>query len=425
MDPKDNNTNQDVTPETVEMDAGSQALTNAFQKAFFILKFVMVIIIAVFLFKGIFKVNPGERALVIRFGQIRDEEPLSEGLHWAWPEPISEVIIIPVKETQVLPVDLFWYFQTEREKLSGVPGPFDPMLVPGKDGYCLVRSGQEGSDTGMDYNIVHAKWQLTYSISRPDLFYKNVYCRDRAPGESFLDAAADTVEPMLESLAADSIVETMVQYSIDKAIVSDEKIPNDVKFLLQERLRKINCGISIDSVHVDGKITWPRQVNDKFEESNRAKQNSRKMVEEAHGYADKLLSEAGGKNAGIILEKLKDPNILQQERERQLSLLSGSAQEIISKAKAERTKIVKTAQANAEYYKAILPEYKKHPKLVVQKLYLDAVQEVLENADEKILIEPATEGKDRQIRIMLNRDPNLKNKKDDKDKDKNKDGQNK
>ena len=417
MDHTDNNINQDFKPDTVEMDAGSQALTNAFQKAFIILKIVMFVIIAVFLFRGIFKVNPGERALVVRFGQIRDEEPLTEGLHWAWPEPISEVIIIPVKETQVLPIDLFWYFQTEQEKLTGKMRPPGQTLTPGKDGYCLVRSGEIGTDTGMDYNIVHARWQLTYSIARPELFYKNVYCRPAEPGESFLAAAAETVNPMLESLAADAIVETMVQYSIDKAIVSDEKIPNDIKYLLQEKLRKIQCGISVDSVHVDGKITWPRQVNDKFEESNRAKQNSRKMVEEAHGYADKLLSEAGGKNTDRILEKLKDSNISQDEKELQLSLLSGTAQEKISQAKADRTKIVKTAQANAEYYKALLPEFKKRPRLVVQKLYQDAVQEVLQNADEKILIEPAANGKDRQLRVMLNRDPNIKRNKEDKNKE--------
>ena len=417
MDEKQNNITQGDLPEDVQenvaMDAGSKALTDAFQKAFTILKFVMIFIIGVFLFKGIFKVNPGERALVIRFGQIRNEEPLTEGLQWAWPEPISEVIIIPVEETQVLPIDLFWYYQSEKDKLAGRTPIPQPTLTPGRDGYCLVRSGQEGSDTGMDYNIVHAQWQLTYSIYRPDLFYKNVYCRSRLPGESFLDAAADTVEPLLTSLAADAIVETMVKYSIDKAIVSNEKIPNDVKYALQDKLYKIQCGISVDSVHLNGKITWPLQVNAKFEEANRAQQNSRKTVEEAHSEAEKMLREAGGKNAEQILAVLMDPNVSDEEKDAKFALLSGTSQEILSKARAERTTIIKNAQASAEYYKALLPEFKKRPELVVQKIYQDAVQDVLQNADEKIFIEPSAEGKDRQVRVMVNRDPNLQKKKKD------------
>jgi len=91
--------------------------------------------------------------------------------------------------------------------------------------------------------------------------------------------------------------------------------------------------------------------------------------------------------------------------------LAGAAQERIAQARAYRTKVVETAKANAEYLQKLLPEYRKRPKLVVQKIYQDAVEEVLNNADEKMIIQPTEGTKGKEIRILLNRDPTIKPKK--------------
>ena len=128
MTEKDKLQDENLAVEGVNLDAGSEALTNALQKAFNILKVVMVVIIVIFLASGFFKVNSGEKALVLRLGKLTTPEPLTEGLHWGWPAPISERIIIPVSKAQVLPIDLFWYFQTPQEELGGKPG-----RVPGCD----------------------------------------------------------------------------------------------------------------------------------------------------------------------------------------------------------------------------------------------------------------------------------------------------
>lgn len=414
---KDNIQGENSAADDVNFDAGSEALTNALQKAFNILKVIMVIIILIFLVSGFFRVESGEKALVLRLGKLMTPEPLTEGLHWTWPGPISEKIIIPVTKVQVLPMDLFWYFQTLEEKLaekrSGVAGRGGPTLVPGKDGYCLTRNDALETDEGADYNIVHAKWKINYKMSRPELFYRNVYYRDRVPGEDFLDVATETVEPMLESMAANAIVSTMVKYTIDEAIVSDSRIASEVKTILQDKLRNIRCGISIDSVDVDGKITWPRQVNREFEMANQVSEMSQKMITEAEGYSRKILNETGGENAVEILAELKSEGLTEERKQELFSQLSGLCQGKILRARADRTMLAKRAEANATTFKSILPQYRKYPKLVVQQLYQDAVQQVLENAEEKIFIEPGTSGKNRQLRIMVNRDPSIKPKKED------------
>ena len=88
----------------------------------------------------------------------------------------------------------------------------------------------------------------------------------------------------------------------------------------------------------------------------------------------------------------------------------------MSQARADSNRVEKTAEANAIYFTSLLPEYREHPRLVLQKIYQDAVEEVLENADEKIFLEPDAGGKGREIRVMINSNPSIKPKKKEKEK---------
>ena len=70
--------------------------------------------------------------------------------------------------------------------------------------------------------------------------------------------------------------------------------------------------------------------------------------------------------------------------------------------------VVEKARANAEYLQSILPEYRKTPELVARQLYLDAMQEILRNVDEKWVFDKGRNVKNYEVRINLNRDTLLK-----------------
>ena len=57
-----------LPPET-PMDSGSQALSEALRSSFGIVKFVMFLLVCVFLGSGFFTVGPQERAIIIRLGK--------------------------------------------------------------------------------------------------------------------------------------------------------------------------------------------------------------------------------------------------------------------------------------------------------------------------------------------------------------------
>ncbi|HIJ67223.1 MAG TPA: hypothetical protein HPP51_02935, partial [Planctomycetes bacterium] len=234
-----------------------------------------------------------------------------------------------------------------------------------------------------------------------------IYYQAPAPGQDFLDVVSETLDPLLKSMAADAIVTTMVNYSIDEAIISESRIPNEVSSLLQAGLERINSGVKVTSMQISERITWPLQVDSAFQASNKASQESQRLVTEARAYAEKILNEVGGRDAEEILVALKDETITSRTKDALFSRLTGACQEKISLARAYRTKTVEAAKANAEYLHKLLPEYKKRPRLVLQRLYQDSIEKVLNNADEKVFLQPSASVRPKELRVLINRDPTI------------------
>jgi regulator of protease activity HflC (stomatin/prohibitin superfamily) len=377
----------------------------------------MIVLVVLFLASGFRTVGSDEQALVLRFGKIRgvgDQRVLGPGLHWVFPYPIDTIVKIPVEKRTNLPINSFWYFQTREEMLP--KGPKTPIRVPIelnplRDGYCLVRSQKQETLTeadGSDYNIIHCKWQLTYKIDDAERFFRNIYIDDVRPGQSHAEVIESSITPLLQGLFEDAVVTAMVNYTIDEALfLSQDRITGHVGKLLQEKLDKLQSGINVVSVQLTDSI-WPRQVNNAFLASLRASQESQKSISEARGYAEKTLNEAAGPIAEELLNALVNKDISEGEQELLWSQLAGEGREIIAEAKAYKTKTIESAKANAEYLQKILPEYRKRPKLVIQNIYQEAIEYVLNNADEKMIIQPAKGLKGQQLRILINSDPAIK-----------------
>ena len=143
-----------------------------------------------------------------------------------------------------------------------------------------------------------------------------------------------------------------------------------------------------------------------------ASQRSEMAVTSARTYAENTLNEAGGPIAYTLLKnKISVSKLSEQEEELLWSQLAGTAREKIAEARSYRARVVETAKANADYLERLLPEYRQRPKLVIQQIYLDAIENIMNNADEKFVIQTTKGSKGTQIRVLLNKDPKLKPKK--------------
>ena len=421
-----------VEPAGDELDTAGQSLSEALGISFIILKVIMIVLIVAFLASGFETVGSEEQALVLRFGKIRgvgEKRLLGPGPHWILPYPIDEIVKIPVKTQVNLPIDSFWYFQTQSEILSGQQRPVPPnqALAPLRDGYCITRGekriettmavgldsqgGAITSSDGSDYNIAHTKWQLTYQIDDPERFFRNIHVEDFKPGDIYFDVITKSITPLLKDMFDDSVVTAMVNYTIDEAISSRDRMPIHVKRLLQEKLDIIESGIKVVSVQLT-RSECPRQVKGAFEASTMASQRSETAVTNARTYAENTLNKAGGPLAFTLLKGRKSVGELsEQEQELLWSQLAGTAREKIAEARSYRARVVETAKANADYLQRLLPEYQQRPELVIQKIYLDAIEQILANANEKFVVQTAEGAKGSEIRVLLNRDSSLKPKK--------------
>ncbi|MDD5011300.1 MAG: protease modulator HflK [Phycisphaerae bacterium] len=389
-----------------EFDAGSKSLADALRISFAVLKIIMVVLVILFFSSGVFTVAPDERAIVLRFGKIRGETTeqriLESGLHWAIPYPVEEVIKMPARNTILrTEINSFWYDETKKYPSHSL----DPII----EGYCITRNDtvadlKEGDS---DYNIVHSRWLLTYRISDCEMFYKNVYVKTPDAGQTLIDVIPKSVEPFLKAVASEAIVVTMVNFSIDDAIKSDSRISKEAEKILQQKLDAMNCGIEVDSMQLTA-VIWPRQLNDAFVASIKASNEADKMIREAKGYAESKINEAGGEK---MVNSLLSTDTTDEQREYFWNNASGTVQQIIAEAKAYRTKVVESAKANADYLQKLLPEYRKRPKLVLQRIYQDAIEEVLSNTQETIIAQPSSGAKNREFRVMINRDPSAGKKK--------------
>ncbi len=420
---------QDDSPDNlppVELDAASRSLSEALRISFIILKIIMIVLVVLFLVSGFETVDSDEQALVLRFGKIRgvgENRILKPRAwpYWVFPYPLEEIVKIPVKKVVSLDIRSFWYYQSEQEMLAESQGQTKPTrartLEPIIDGYCLTRSEKQtdalsGSD-GSDYNIIHSKWQLRYRIKDPEQFFRNVFVKNLKPGDVYFDIMAESITPLLKSLLEDAVVTAMVNYTIDEAVKSQDRIPKHVKKLLTEKLDNMKsgetknmCGIEIESVLLTN-ITWPRQVNDAFRAAHNASSDSRTAVSNAGTYAQNKLNEAAGPVAEQLYTALGDANVADEVVEALWARVAGDAQQRIFDAMEYRTKVVAAAKANADYFRSLLPEYRRHPDIVVQSIYRDAIEAIMSKADEKFIVEP-TEGE--EIRVYLSRDPTIKRK---------------
>jgi membrane protease subunit HflK len=403
-----------------QADPGYDYLSGALKVSFAVLKVIMVILVILFLLSGIRTVGPGERAIVLRFGKISgvgEARLLGPGLKLLLPYPIHEIVRVPIEKKVNLAINSFWYYQKPGDEMGDAANQKSyagPTLNPITDGYCLVRGEkQEGTaavSEGSDYNILHCKWVLTYQITDAERFYKHCYVQDDhlSAGQNYSDIIEQNINPMLESVFSDAVVATMVNYTIEEAMFEKvASVTERVKERLQNKLNALDSGIKVVSIQIRD-ITWPRQVGDAFQASLTATQNKQKAISEAKLNAEKILNETGGPIAGELLASLHDSSYDKQKQEQLWEQVAGRAQEQIADSRGYRTKVVEDARASAEYLQRILPEYRKYPKLVIQRVYQDAIEQVLRDADEKTVIQPAQHGKSTDVRVLINRDPGIK-----------------
>ena len=337
-----------VTPE----DAGSQALAEALHSSFAIVKVVMVLMVLAFFSSGFFTVGPQEKAVILRFGRPVSEGEkvlLNSGWHWSYPYPIDEVVKIPITEIQKVNSTVGWYATTAEQELSGEELPAGASLNPSVDGYAITA----------DRNIIHTRATLYYHIENPIHFVFDFV------------SASNTVQNALNN----ALLYTAAHFNVDDVLTRDVAGFRDaVLQRVSDLTEQDKLGIVIDQCEVQS--IPPRQLLDVFTRVTTARENRNKILNDARSYENQVLSQAGAQ-----------------------------ASSITNAAAADRARFVESITAEAKRFSDLLPKYESNPSLFAQKTLVEMMGPILTNVQDKIFLPQRADGKPRELRLMLNREP--------------------
>ena len=93
-------------------------------------------------------------------------------------------------------------------------------------------------------------------------------------------------------------------------------------------------------------------------------------------------------------------NLADAYEEKKLPTARGEAAKVVEAAEADKAERVNLATGRAEKFKAILAEYVKAPDITRQRLYLEAMEEILPNVD-KFIVDPGHQPRGRHGRRRL------------------------
>jgi modulator of FtsH protease HflK len=193
-----------------------------------------------------------------------------------------------------------------------------------------------------DENIVDVQFGVQWTIKSPEDYLFN----NKNPDDNVMQAAETSIREVVGKSKMDFVLSA-----------GRSEVASQVKALMQQNLDRYRTGIVITSVNLQN-TQAPEQVLPAFEDVVRAQQDRERFKNEGQAYANDVVPKARGVAARLFEEA------------------SGYRQSVIS-----------TAQGDAARFRQILTEYERAPAVTRERMYLDAMQQIL-SATSKVVIDP-------------------------------------
>lgn len=292
------------------------------------IKWIIPVLVVVWLLSGIYIVSPGEQGVVRRFGKVaRISEP---GPHYHLPVPIEKVDKPKVQQVRRIEIGF--------ETIS--PGP--PARYRFHPEESLMLTGDE--------QIIDAQIIVQYKIDDAVDYLFNVRNLEGPHG-----TLKDGAEVALRQVVG--------QRPIDDVLIKEKlQVEIDIRSALQGIMNDYDSGVRIVEVKLQT-VQPPKEVAAAFSDVVSAKEDRERTIKEAEGYKEDILPKARGKARSIVLE-----------------------------AEAYKAEKVKRAQGDVEKFTAILTEYQKAQEVTRKRLYLEVMEDILPNVKKFIISSKVGEG---------------------------------
>ena len=192
-----------------------------------------------------------------------------------------------------------------------------------------------------DENIIDVQFAVQYVLKSPNDYLFN----SRDPDESVLQAAETAVREVVGKSSMDFVL-----------YEGRAEVASRAHKLMQEILDRYGTGISISKVTMQN-AQPPEQVQAAFDDAVRAGQDRERQKNEGQAYANDVIPKARGMAARLNEE-----------------------------AEGYKQRVMEQAEGDASRFRQIVVEYAKAPQVTRDRLYIEAMQQILQNSS-KVLVD--------------------------------------
>jgi membrane protease subunit HflK len=194
----------------------------------------------------------------------------------------------------------------------------------------------------MDENIIDIQFAVQYRIKDPKDVLFNV---------------SDPRDDVVRSATESAVREIVGKSTMDFVITGGRtEVAQRVKELLQTILDRYLTGIHIVTVEMQN-AQPPAEVKAAFDDAVKAREDEVRLKNEAEAYSNDVIPRARGQAARVIQE-----------------------------AEGYKASVIARSEGEAARFLQILDEYRRAPDVTRERLYIEAVEEVLKNSS-KILVD--------------------------------------
>ena len=196
-----------------------------------------------------------------------------------------------------------------------------------------------------DENIVDLQFAVQYIRANPEdyLFY------NRNPDK--------TVKEVAESAIREIVGKSKMDFVLYEG---REEIAVNAKALMQGILERYRTGITVSQVTMQN-AQPPEQVQASFDDAVKANQDMERQKNEGQAYYNDVVPKAQGVAARLLQE-----------------------------AEGYKQRVIASAAGEAARFDQVLSEYRKAPRVMRDRLYIDAMEEVLSNTTKVIIDQKAS-----------------------------------
>ena len=221
-------------------------------------------------------------------------------------------------------------------------------------GYAIDGNGQnitiddEGIMITSDFNFVDIDFYLEYKVSDPVAYIYNT----------------NSPESIMKNIALASIRSTVIDYPVDEVITTAKgQIQAEAKERLSKALQEENVGLTVVNLTVQDAEPPTDEIKQAFKAIETAKQGKETAVNNAKKYQSEQVPAA-----------------------------EAEADRIVQNAEAQKAARIAEAEGEAAKFNSIFEEYSKYPLITKQRMFYEAMENVLPDA--KVII---TDGNTQQM----------------------------